>query len=51
MWGMSDKHKRDEPKQKTREGYEIPIPQRREFFGNLGKVAKTDSEAKRRPKQ
>ena len=49
---MSDKRKQDEPKQKTREGYEIPIPQRGEFFGNLGKVAKTDdSETKRHPKQ
>jgi hypothetical protein len=49
---MSDKRKRDEPKQKTRKGYEIPIPKRGEFFGNLDKVAKTkDSETKSSPKQ
>ena len=48
---MSAKEKRNEPKQKTRKGYEIPVPQRSEFFGNLGKVAKTNSETKRRPKK
>jgi len=49
---MSDKRKQDESKQKTREGYEIPVPQRGEFFRNLGKVAKTgDSATKDRPKQ
>ena len=42
---MSDKHKQDEPKQKTREGHEIPVPKRGEFFGNLGKVAKTGDSA------
>jgi hypothetical protein len=49
---MSDKPKRDEPKQKTRKGYEIPIPKRGEFLRNLGRVAKTEnSETKGRPKQ
>ena len=50
---MSEKPKRDEPKQRTRKGYKIPIPKRGEFFSNLGKVAKTDedSETKSRPKQ
>lgn len=48
---MTDKSNRDEPKQKTREGYEIPVPKRGEFFGNLGKVAKTESATKDRPKQ
>jgi hypothetical protein len=48
---MNDKRKHDEPKQKTREGYEIPVPQRDEFFRNLGKVAKTESATKDRPKQ
>jgi hypothetical protein len=49
---MSDKPKQDEPKQRTRKGYKIPIPERGEFFDNLGKVAKTgDSETKSRPKK
>lgn len=49
---MSDKRKQDKPKQKTREGYEIPVPKRGEFLGNLGKVAKTgESATKDRPKQ
>ncbi len=49
---MSDKHKHDEPKQKTRKGLEIPIPRRGEFLRNLGRVSKVeDSETKSRPKQ
>lgn len=48
---MSEKPERDEPKQETQKGYEIPVPKRGEFFGNLGRVAKTDSQTKRRPKQ
>src|SRR4051794_13059941 len=49
---MSEKPTWDEPKQKTRKGHEILIPKRDEFFGNLGKVAKTnDSETKSRPKK
>lgn len=28
------------PTEKTPEGYEVPIPKRREFFANLKKVAK-----------
>jgi hypothetical protein len=32
----------DEPKQKTPEGREIPIPKREEFFGNLKEVSKPD---------
>jgi hypothetical protein len=31
---------RDEPKQRTKEGAEIPIPKRGDFFKNLEKVAK-----------
>lgn len=48
---MSEKPKRDEPKQKTDKGLEIPVPERREFLGNLRKVAKTGSVTKDRPKQ
>jgi hypothetical protein len=48
---MSGKRKQDQPKQKTREGYEIPVPKRGEFLSNLRKVAKTDSQTKSRPKQ
>ena len=48
---MSGKCKQDQPKQKTREGYEIPVPKRGEFLSNLRKVAKTDSQTKSRPKQ
>jgi hypothetical protein len=48
---MSDKRQRDEPKEKTPKGLEVPIPKRGEFLSNLRKVAKTDSETKSRPKQ
>ncbi len=43
--------KRDEPKQKTPKGQEIPIPKLGEFLKNLRKVSKTDSGTKDRPKQ
>lgn len=42
---MTDKAKRDEPKQVTPKGQEIPIPKRGEFLGNLRKVAKTGESA------
>lgn len=50
---MNDRErKRDEPKQKTPKGQEIPIPKRGEFLTNLRKVSKTEeSEAKGSPKQ
>lgn len=49
---MSDKPQRDDPKEKTPKGLEVPIPKRGEFLRNLGKVSKTgDSVAKGSPKQ
>lgn len=33
--------KQTEPKQRTKEGHEIPVPKRDEFFDALGKAAKT----------
>jgi len=42
---------RKQPKQRTRTGYQIPVPTRGTFFGDLGKVAKPPSDRKRRPKQ
>lgn len=49
---MSEKHKPDEPKEKTPKGLEVPIPKRGEFLRNLRKVSKTgDSVAKGSPKQ
>ena len=33
-------HDRDEPTQKTPEGYEIPVPKREDFMRDLEKVAK-----------
>jgi len=49
---MSDKPQRDEPKEKTPKGLEVPIPKRGEFLRNLRKVSKTgDSVAKGSPKQ
>jgi hypothetical protein len=38
---MSDKQQRDEPKEKTPKGLEVPIPKRDEFLRNLRKVSKT----------
>jgi hypothetical protein len=32
-----------EPTERTPEGLEVPIPKRREFFGNLKKVAEPDN--------
>jgi hypothetical protein len=40
---MSDKPQppaKDEPKQKTKTGAEIPVPKRGEFYENLGKASK-----------
>ena len=54
---MADKRSRrlvkeGEPSQKTEKKLEIPVPKRGEFFGNLGKVAKTGASAtKDCPKQ
>lgn len=49
---MSEKHKPDEPKEKTPKGLEVPIPKRGEFLRNLRKVSKTDaSVTKGSPKQ
>jgi hypothetical protein len=31
-----------EPTEHTPTGYEVPIPERRDFFGNLRKAAKPD---------
>jgi hypothetical protein len=48
----NEKHKQDEPKQKTPKGQEIPIPKRGEFLRNLHKVSKIgESVAKGSPKQ
>ena len=41
----------DEPSQRTKKNIKIPVPKRGEFFRNLGKVAKTDSQTKGSPKQ
>ncbi|WP_266096294.1 hypothetical protein [Rubrobacter tropicus] len=30
--------RKDEPSQRTKEGLEIPVPKRRDFFGALDKV-------------
>jgi hypothetical protein len=37
-----------EPTERTPEGYEVPIPKRREFFENLKKIAKADKADKAR---
>lgn len=41
--------KKQEPKQKTRKGLEIPVPKRREVFEVFEKAAKTDSDSLDRP--
>jgi hypothetical protein len=38
---MTEKHDR-EPTEHTPKGYEVPVPERRAFFGNLRKVAQPD---------
>jgi hypothetical protein len=38
----------EEPREKTRQGFEVPIPKRREFFENLKKIAKADKADKTR---
>jgi hypothetical protein len=35
---MSDE-RHEPPTERTPQGYEVPIPERREFFGNLRKAA------------
>lgn len=35
-----DLSRKGEPSQKTAKGLEIPVPQRREFFGGLKRAAK-----------
>jgi hypothetical protein len=37
-----DKAETKERKQKTKTGYEIPLPKRTDFFRNLTKAAKSD---------
>lgn len=32
----------EKPKETTPQGYEVPIPERRDFFGNLKRAAKPD---------
>ena len=48
---MSDKQPAREPEptdeeasdtQRTEQGYEIPVPSREDFFGNLDKITKPD---------
>jgi hypothetical protein len=46
---MADEQ-REEPTERTPKGYEVPVPKRREFFGNLKKVAKPQA-APRPPAQ
>jgi hypothetical protein len=43
--------KKNESKQKTPKGQEIPVPKRSDFFRNLKKIAKPDSSGERRPKE
>jgi hypothetical protein len=33
---------REQPTEHTPTGYEVPVPKRRDFFGNLKKAAKPD---------
>ncbi len=45
-------HSKDQPKEKTPKGLEVPIPKRSEFLRNLRKVSKTgESVTKGSPKQ
>jgi len=41
---MADE-KRPEPTERTPKGYEVRVPERREFFGNLEKAASPDPES------
>lgn len=52
---MSDEHKdepespdavdqADEEMQETETGYRLPVPSREDFFGNLDKISKPDSD-------
>jgi hypothetical protein len=43
------KPRKDEPTQTTATGFEIPVPKRRDFMGNLKRLAKP-SDPKGRPK-
>lgn len=43
-WRVAEGGAEDEPKQKTPKGYEIPVPKRDEFFGDLEKVSKPKGE-------
>lgn len=36
---MTDKRLTEQPTEKTWQGYEVPIPKRKEFLGNLEKIA------------
>jgi hypothetical protein len=38
---MAEKHER-EPTERTSHGYEVRVPERQEFFGNLKKAAKPE---------
>lgn len=48
---MSKHGETDKRKQTTAKGQEIPVPKRGDFFRNLKKIAKPDSNGERRPKQ
>lgn len=39
---------KQEPKQTTPHGADIPVPKRKEFYGNLGKMVKELPPAKRK---
>jgi len=43
-WQVAEEGAEDEnaPTQKTKKGYEIPVPRRGDFFGNLRKVIKPE---------
>ena len=39
---LAEEGAENEPRQKTEKGPEIPVPQREDFLGNLGKVSKPE---------
>ncbi len=39
---MADDRRQPEPTERTPHGYEVPVPSRGEFFGNLNKAARPD---------
>jgi hypothetical protein len=48
---MSKERKQSESKQRTPKGQEIPVPKRGDFFRNLKKITKPDSNGERRSKE